>query len=185
MNRLQQQYINEIAPALKKELGLSNVELIPRITKVTINVGAGDAHTNKSIVESISKSLKLITGQSPVVNNAKKAISAFKIREGNAVGLKVTLRGERMYDFIDKVISITIPRLRDFRGLSRKAVDGHGNYNFGFKENTVFVEIPYDTNTRVHGVQVCVTTTAKTDADCIKLLEMLGFPFTKLEHKEQ
>ncbi len=179
MNRMKEMYQKTVVPELKSKFGYTNLESVPRISKVVINIGAGDAHTNKGYLESILTDLSRITGQKAVSTEAKKAVASFKVRQGNVVGAMVTLRGERMYDFLDKLISITLPRLRDFRGLSRGSFDGRGNYSMGLKEHSVFIEIPYESITRVHGIQVTLSTTAKTNEEGMALLELLGFPFTK------
>jgi large subunit ribosomal protein L5 len=181
MSELKDRYFKTIAPQLKETLGIKTIELIPKLIKVTINIGAGDAHSNKQMLESLHLDMSKISGAKAVSTISKKAISAFKVREGNIVGLKTTLRGDRMYDFIDKLISITIPRIRDFRGMSNKSFDGMGNYSIGFKEHTIFVEIPYETNSKPHGIQVVINTSTKNDQHSKLLLELLGFPFKKDE----
>lgn len=184
MNILKQKYREKIVPDLKIRFGYNNDELVPRLLKITVNIGAGDAHTNKQFLESLHTDLGKICGIKGVSTKSKKAISAFKVREGNIVGLMATLRGERMYDFAEKLVSVTIPRLRDFRGLSHKSFDKHGNYSFGFKEHTVFVEIPYETASKPHGIQITINTSTKNDEQAKSLLEMLGFPFKKIENVE-
>lgn len=184
MNRLKEYYITTATSALKDHFGFKNIERVPKITKVVLNVGSGEIQTNKAFQDELAKELATICGQKPVVTKAKKAISSFKVREGNDVGMSVTLRGERMYDFLDKLVSVTIPRVRDFRGLSRKSFDGSGNYSMGFKEQSVFSEIPYETIHHNHGLQVTITTTAKTNEEGLALLEALGFPFTKLINQQ-
>lgn len=181
MSELKDKYIKIIAPEIKKHFDIKSNELIPKMLKVSVNIGAGDAHSNKQLLESLHTDLSKICGLKAVSTKSKKAISAFKVREGNIVGLKATLRGEMMYDFIQKLIGITIPRIRDFRGLSTKSFDGDGNYSIGFKEHTVFVEIPYETNSKPHGIQVVLNTNAKNDEQAKYLLEKLGFPFKKDE----
>jgi len=177
---LQTRFKEDIAPELQKKLGLKNVNSITKIEKVTINVGFGSIVNsgNKDfdfIIENIAK----ITGQKPVIKDAKKSISNFKIREGNKIGTSVTLRGKMMYDFLNKLINIVFPRVRDFRGISPKAFDGQGNYSIGFKEHIVFPEISPDDVIKLHGVQICITTSAKDNEHGLALLESLGFPFKK------
>lgn len=181
MSRLQEYYLEKAIPELRTKLNIKNSERVPRIQKIIINVGSGEINTNKGFLESVQTDLERITGQKPVVTKARKAISAFKIRENNPIGMKVTLRGKHMYDFLDKLISVTAPRVRDFRGFKRNAFDGQGNYSIGFKEHTVFIEIPYESVNRVHGLQVVITTTAQSDDEGRALLESLHFPFQKAE----
>jgi len=178
---LQEKFKEEIAPKLKETLNEKNLLALPRITKITLNVGIGTyikTHNKdfSNVVENITK----ITGQKPVITKAKKAISNFKVREGEPVGLAVTLRGKRMYSFLDKLINIVLPRVRDFRGLSRKSFDGQGNYSIGLKEHTVFPEISPDDVIKMHGVQINISTSAKNDEHGTKLLEAFGFPFKKI-----
>ncbi|MDP2642866.1 MAG: 50S ribosomal protein L5 [Candidatus Peregrinibacteria bacterium] len=175
---LKTRFNKEIAPELKKTLKLTNVMAVPKVTKITINVGLGTylkTHNkdHASVVETIGK----ITGQRPVLTKARKAISNFKTREGEIVGIKVTLRGTRMYDFLNKLVNITFPRVRDFRGISPKAFDGQGNYSVGFKEHIVFPEISPDDVMKIHGVEVCISTTAKNNEQGFELLKAFGFPF--------
>ncbi len=179
MSRLKKQFIEEQAPKLMHELGLKNVERIPRLEKIVVNVGEGELHSNKPLHEAMMRDLGRITGQRAVSTVAKKAISTFKIREGNIVGMRVTLRGARMYDFLDKLINITVPRIRDFRGFSIKSFDGHGNYSFGLKEQTVFTEIPYEGVNRTHGLQITISTTARNDEEAKALMDVFHFPFAK------
>ena len=173
-------FTEELAPKLKETLKLKNVNAVPKLQKVVVNVGIG------SIVEKHGKdfdfvveNIKKITGQKPMINKARKAISNFKIRELQPVGISVTLRGKRMYDFMNKLINITLPRVKDFRGLSKKSFDGHGNYSFGFKEHIMFPEINADDVLQLHGLQIVIGTTAKNDNEGLKLLEAFGFPFKK------
>lgn len=182
MSRLQDHYTSKVAKELQNQFGYKNTELVPRIEKIVLNVGAGEIQTNKQYLDSIVSDLSKIAGQKGVVTKAKKAISSFKVREGNPVGIMVTLRGKRMYEFLDKLISITIPRLRDFRGFSLRAFDGHGNYSLGIKEQTVFTEIPYESINHLHGIQVVIHTSARTDEEGTALLAALGFPFAKQTH---
>lgn len=172
-------YNNEIRLRLVKELGLKNIFAVPRITKVVINVGAGEAVTNKNVLNKISEQLTLITGQKPVVTLAKKSISAFKIRKGMPIGVKVTIRGKRMYEFLEKLIKIVLPRIRDFRGVSPKNLDGHGNLNIGVSEQILFPEIDYDKIDRVRGLEVTIVTNAYDNHEGEKLFEALGIPFVQ------
>lgn len=177
---LKERYQKEIRPALQKELGVKNVNAVPKITKVVVNAGLGSMYTagTKDFTEFVDN-FKAITGQAPIVRKAKKAISNFKLREGLPNGVMVTLRGDRMYYFLDKLVNIVFPRIRDFRGISRKAFDGNGNYSVGLKEHTVFPEINPDDLARIHGLQICINTTAKNDEDAMALLTAFGFPFKK------
>jgi len=179
MNRLQEQYNNEIAPALFKELGLSNVMQIPRITKVVVNIGVGEALDNPKALDAAVNDLTIITGQKPVVIAAKKAISNFKLREGRQIGVKVTLRGEKMWAFLDRLINIALPRVRDFRGISADSFDGRGNYTLGLNEQLIFTEIQYDKIDKVRGMEVSIVTTAENDDQARELLRKFGMPFRK------
>ena len=179
MNRLQEQYNNEIAPALYKELGLSNVMQIPRITKVVVNIGVGEALDNPRALDAAVNDLTIITGQKPVVIAAKKAISNFKLREGRQIGVKVTLRGYKMWSFLDRLINIALPRVRDFRGISADSFDGRGNYTLGLTEQLIFTEIQYDKIDKVRGMEVSIVTTAETDDQARELLRKFGMPFRK------
>ena len=181
MNRLQEKYKKEILPALKEKLGYKNVLAVPRIEKVVINVGTSKGLTDSKFNEVVENTLQRITGQKPVKAAAKKSISNFKIREGMVVGMVVTLRGTRMYDFIDKLINITFPRVRDFRGIETTTIDPKGNLNVGFKEHIAFPEISSDEVEKIHGLQISVVTTAKTKEEGLELLKFLGFPFKKDE----
>ncbi|MFA7686046.1 MAG: 50S ribosomal protein L5 [Candidatus Gracilibacteria bacterium] len=177
---LKTRFLTEIAPALQKTLGLKNASASPRVTKITINVGIGSyVQSHNKDYSKIVESITAIAGQKPIVAKAKKSISNFKVREGEAIGIMVTLRGKRMYDILNKLINIVFPRVRDFRGLSRKAFDGHGNYSIGFKEHIVFPEVIQDDLTKVHGLQINISTSAKTDEQGLELLKALGFPFKK------
>lgn len=176
---LQEKYHKEVMPALKKELGLANVLAVPKVEKIVVNIGLGEALTNKKALEIMSGQLGLITGQKPVVTRAKKAISSFKLRAGMPVGLKVTLRGKRAYDFLQKLISIVLPRVRDFRGISEKSFDGQGNLSLGFSEIIVFQEADYKTLDKVRGAEISIVTTANTNEGGKLLLEKLGMPFKK------
>ncbi len=177
MARLRSVYKNEIAAKLKEELGLDNVMQIPRITKITLNMGVGGASQDKKLIDGAVADMQLISGQKPIVTVARKSIAGFKIREGWPIGCKVTLRGDRMYEFLDRLVGITIPRIRDFRGFSAKAFDGRGNYSMGIKEQIVFPEIDYDKIDRIRGMDITITTTAATDDQGRALLRAFGFPF--------
>ena len=179
MNRLQEQYKNEIAPALFKELGLENVMQIPRITKVVVNIGVGEALDNPKALDAAVNDLTIITGQKPVVIAAKKAISNFKQREGRQIGVKVTLRGEKMWAFLDRLINVALPRVRDFRGISPDSFDGRGNYTLGLTEQLIFTEIQYDKIDKVRGMEISIVTTAETDDQARELLRKFGMPFRK------
>lgn len=177
MARLRSVYKSEIAAKLKDELGLENVMQVPRITKITLNMGVGGASQDKKLIDGAVADMQLISGQKPIVTVARKSIAGFKIREGWPIGCKVTLRGDRMYEFLDRLIGITIPRIRDFRGFSAKAFDGRGNYSMGLKEQIVFPEIDYDKIDRIRGMDITITTTAATDDQGRALLRAFGFPF--------
>ena len=177
MSRLQEQYKSEILPKLKEELGVSNSMSVPKIEKITINMGLGSALGDKKILESALEELGLISSQKPMTCLARKSVASFKLREGNAIGCKVTLRKERMYEFLDRLVNVAIPRIRDFRGLNEKSFDGRGNYNMGITEQIVFPEIEFDKVTKVRGMDIAITTNAKNDEDAKKLLAMFNFPF--------
>ena len=177
MARLKGVYKNELALKLKEELGLDNVMQVPRITKITLNMGVGGASQDKKILDGAVADMQLISGQKPVITHARKSIAGFKVREGWPIGCKVTLRGERMYEFLDRLIMITIPRIRDFRGFSAKAFDGRGNYSMGLKEQIVFPEIEYDKIDKLRGMDITITTTAADDDQGRALLRAFGFPF--------
>ncbi len=177
MSRLQEQYKNEILPKLKVELGVTNTMSVPKIEKITINMGLGSALGDKKILESALEELGLISSQKPMTCLARKSVASFKLREGNAIGCKVTLRKERMYEFLDRLVNVAIPRIRDFRGLNDKSFDGRGNYNMGITEQIVFPEIEFDKVTKVRGMDIAITTNAKNDEDAKKLLAMFNFPF--------
>ncbi len=177
MSRLQEQYKNEILPKLKEELGVSNTMSVPKIEKITINMGLGSALGDKKILESALEELGLISSQKPMTCLARKSVASFKLREGNPIGCKVTLRKERMYEFLDRLVNVAIPRIRDFRGLNDKSFDGRGNYNMGITEQIVFPEIEFDKVTKVRGMDIAITTNAKNDEDAKKLLAMFNFPF--------
>ena len=177
--RLQQRYRETIAQQLMSEFNYSNVMEIPRITKVAVNIGLGEALENANAVESATKDLMAITGQRPYVRRAKKAISNFKLRENNPIGLSLTLRGDRMWEFLDRLINAALPRVRDFHGVTADAFDGRGNYSLGLTEQVIFPELSFDQVDRIRGLQINVVTTAKTDAEGRRLLELLGMPFVK------
>ena len=177
MNRVRERYLNDVVPALKKEFGYTNVMAIPRITKVVINMGLGEATSNAKIVDVASDELSRIAGQKATVRRAKKSIAAFKVREGMPVGAMVTLRGQRMYEFLDRLVSIALPRVRDFKGISGKGFDGRGNYTLGLRDQIIFPEIDYMKVDKARGMNVSVVTTAKTDEEARKLLQLIGLPF--------
>jgi large subunit ribosomal protein L5 len=177
MARLRSAYKDEIAAKLKEELGLENVMQVPRITKITLNMGVGGASQDKKLIDGAVADMQLISGQKPVVTLARKSVAGFKIREGWPIGCKVTLRGEMMYEFLERLIYITIPRIRDFRGFSAKAFDGRGNYSMGLKEQIVFPEIEYDKIDKLRGMDITITTTAANDDQGRALLRAFGFPF--------
>ncbi len=178
-NRVKVQYDKEVVPYLMKKFGYKSVMQVPRMEKIVINTGLGDIKDNQKSMQIIENELKLITGQKPVYCKATKSVANFKLREGMPIGLKVTLRGRRMYDFYDKLVSIALPRVRDFRGVSDKAFDGRGNYAVGLKEQLIFPEITYDQVEKIRGMDVCIVTTAKTDEEARELLRALGMPFKK------
>jgi large subunit ribosomal protein L5 len=177
MARLRDLYSKEIAPKLKEELGLANVMEVPRITKITLNMGVGEAVGDKKVLENAVNDLVKIAGQKVVVTNARKSIAGFKIRDGWPIGCKVTLRQERMYEFLDRLISVAIPRIRDFRGISPKQFDGRGNFSMGVTEQIIFPEIDYDKVDKLRGLDICITTTARTDEEGRALLKAFNFPF--------
>ena len=179
MSSLKEIYNNEIAPKLMKELNLTNVMQVPRLTKITLNMGVGEAVKDSKKIEIAQKELASITGQFPIITKAKKANASFKLREGMSVGLKVTLRKSKMYEFIDRLINIALPRVRDFRGISNKSFDGKGNYSLGLKEQFIFPEIEYDTVDTPRGMDITIVTTAKTDEEARELLKNFNFPFVK------
>lgn len=179
MNKLQQEFNKKIRPALFKELGLKSIMAVPRLEKVVINVGVGKGLKDEKYIEAVESTLVRITGQKPIRTKAKKSIAAFKIREGNTVGLKVTLRGQRMYDFIEKLINVSLPRVRDFQGLKVNSFDGHGNYTLGIKEHIIFPEIKADEVENLHGLEIVIVTTTNSDELAKKLLLALKFPFSK------
>lgn len=178
MDRLKEKYLKEVVPALTEQFGYKNVMEIPKIEKVVINMGVGEAVGNPKVLDSAVADLTLIAGQKPVLTRAKKSLAAWKLREGMPIGAKVTLRGERMYQFMDKFMNVALPRVRDFRGISAKAFDGRGNYSLGLKEQLIFPEIEYDKVDKLRGMNIIVVTTAKTDEEARALLKLMGMPFS-------
>ena len=179
MNRLKEKYNKEIITSLREKYNYKNVNEVPKLEKIVVNIGCGDATSNAKLLEAAMADLEIITGQKPVATKAKKSIAGFKLREGQAIGCKVTLRGEKMYNFLDKLISITLPRVRDFRGISNKAFDGRGNYTLGLTEQLIFSEIEYDNVVKVRGMDIVFVTTAKTNEEALDLLKGFGMPFKK------
>ena len=179
MARLKDYYKSDVAPALMKKFGYKSVMQIPKIEKVVINVGAGEAKDNSKVMDAVLKDLAAITGQKPVACKAKKSVANFKIREGMVIGAKVTLRSDKMYEFIDRFFNIALPRVRDFRGINPNSFDGRGNYAFGLKEQLIFPEISYDQIDKVRGMDIIICTTAKTDEEARELLSLMGAPFAK------
>jgi large subunit ribosomal protein L5 len=177
--RLKERYQAEIAPALQKEFGYQNPMQVPRVTKVSVNIGLGEAVQNAKALDSATADISAITGQKPVITRAKKSIANFKIRQGNPIGLMVTLRGERMYEFLDRLLNVALPRIRDFHGAPPNAFDGRGNYSLGLREQLIFPEIDYDKIDRIRGMQITIVTTARTDEEARKLLELMGVPFAR------
>ena len=179
MNRLKEKYVNEIVPSLMQKYNYTSVMQAPKLEKIVINIGVGDATTNSKLLDAAVNELELITGAKPVVTKAKKSIAGFKLREGQAIGCKVTLRGEKMYTFLEKLIRISLPRVRDFRGVSPKAFDGRGNYTLGIKEQMIFAEIEYDNIVKSRGMDIVFVTSAKTNEEAFDLLNGIGIPFRK------
>ena len=177
MTRMQELYVNEIAPALNKKFGYKSVMQIPKLSKVIVNVGCGESKNNAKEIEAICKDIATITGQKPVTRKARKSVANFKLREGETVGVMVTLRGDKMYEFIDRLFSIALPRVRDFRGINPNAFDGRGNYAMGLKEQLIFPEIEYDKVDKIRGMDICICTSATTDEEAKELLTQLGAPF--------
>jgi large subunit ribosomal protein L5 len=177
VSELKQRYTTEVIPALKSEFGYTNAMQVPRLEKIVVNIGLGEALTNAKAVDAAVGDLALITGQRAIVTKAKKSIATFKVREGNPIGAKVTLRGERMWDFLERLTRVALPRIRDFRGVSGKSFDGRGNYTLGMKEQLSFPEVEFDKIDRLRGLEVTIVTTAKSDEESKKLLSMLGMPF--------
>ena len=179
MSALKETYKSEIAPALMKKFGYKSVMQIPKLDKVVINVGCGEARDNAKVIDAIINDLSAITGQRPVVCKARKSVANFKLREGMNIGAKVTLRGDRMYEFVDRLFNVALPRVRDFRGINANSFDGRGNYNMGLKEQLIFPEIDYDKIDKVRGMDLCFVTTANTDEEARELLTLMGAPFAK------
>ncbi|WP_226683677.1 50S ribosomal protein L5 [Sutcliffiella horikoshii] len=179
MNRLKEKYQSEIIPALMGKFNYQSVMQAPKLEKIVINMGVGDAVANSKALDTAVEELTSITGQKPVVTRAKKSIAGFRLREGMPIGAKVTLRGERMYEFLDKLVSVSLPRVRDFRGISKKSFDGRGNYTLGVKEQLIFPEIDYDKVSKVRGMDIVIVTTANTDEEARELLTSFGMPFQK------
>ena len=179
MNRLKEKYENEVSKALMSKFGYTSTMQVPKVEKIVVNMGVGDAVQNSKVLDAAVEELTLISGQKPVITKAKKSIAGFRLREGMPIGAKVTLRGERMYDFLDKLISISLPRVRDFHGISKKAFDGRGNYTLGVKEQLIFPEIDYDKVSKVRGMDIVIVTTANSDEEARELLTQFGMPFQK------
>ena len=177
--RLKEMYVNEVAPALMKKFEYKSVMQIPKLEKIVINVGAGEAKDNAKALDAIASDLMQITGQKPVFCKAKKSVANFKLREGMTIGAKVTLRGDRMYEFLDRLLNLALPRVRDFRGINPDSFDGRGNYSMGIKEQLIFPEIDYDKIDKVRGMDICFVTTANTDEEARELLTLMGAPFSK------
>ena len=182
-NRLKEKYTNEVIPALTEKFNYSSVMAVPKVDKIVINMGVGEAVNNAKTLEKAAAELALISGQKPLITKAKKSIAGFRLREGVAIGAKVTLRGERMYEFLDKLVSVSLPRVRDFHGVPTKSFDGRGNYTLGVKEQLIFPEINYERVQRVRGMDVVIVTTANTNDEAMALLEGMGMPFTKGERE--
>ena len=179
MARLKELYQKTVAPALLKEFAYGNIMAVPKLEKICLNMGLGEASGNAKLIDPAVNEMGAIAGQKPVVTKAKKSIAAFKLREGMAIGCTVTLRGDRMYEFFDRLVNVSLPRVRDFRGVSAKSFDGRGNYTLGIKDQLIFPEIDYNKVEKAKGMNVCITTTAKTDAEGLALLKQMGMPFTK------
>ncbi|MCM2535516.1 50S ribosomal protein L5 [Neobacillus pocheonensis] len=179
MNRLKEKFVKEVTPALVSKFNYKSVMQVPQLDKIVVNMGVGDAVANAKALDNAVEELATITGQKPVVTRAKKSIAGFRLREGMPIGAKVTLRGERMYEFLDKLVSVSLPRVRDFRGVSKKAFDGRGNYTLGVKEQLIFPEIDYDKVSKVRGMDIVIVTTANTDEEARELLTHFGMPFQK------
>ena len=177
MSRLKQRYTKEIAPAMGKEYGYKNVMAIPKLEKIVINIGLGEAIQNSKLLDNAADELGQIAGQRPVITRAKKSIASFKLRKGMPIGCSVTLRGERMFEFLDRLVNMALPRVRDFRGLSTKSFDGRGNYTLGLRDQLIFPEIDYARVSKIKGMNICVVTTAKTDDEARTLLRLFGMPF--------
>jgi large subunit ribosomal protein L5 len=176
-SRLKEKYVTEVVPALLERFGYDNVMQVPKVTKVTVNMGVGEAKVNAKLLDDAVEELALITGQRPLITRARKSIAGFKLREGMAIGCKVTLRGERMYEMLDRLVSVSLPRIRDFRGVSPRQFDGMGNFAMGIREQSIFPEIDYDDVDQIRGMNIVITTTARTDEEGHALLSLLGMPF--------
>ena len=179
MARLKEYYKSEVAPALMKKYSYKSVMQIPKLEKIVLNVGAGEARENSKVIDAIAADMAAITGQKPYICKAKKSVANFKLREGMNIGVKVTLRGERMYEFLDRFFNVALPRVRDFRGINPNSFDGRGNYNIGLKEQLIFPEIDFDKIDKVRGMDICFVTTAQTDEEARELLKLMGAPFSK------
>ena len=179
MNRLKEKFVSEITPSLMEKFNYDSVMEVPKVDKIVINMGVGDAVSNAKNLDKAVEELALISGQKPIITKAKKSIAGFRLREGMPIGAKVTLRGERMYEFLDKLVSVSLPRVRDFHGVSKKSFDGRGNFTLGVKEQLIFPEVDYDLVDKVRGMDIVVVTTAKTDEESRELLTQLGMPFQK------
>ena len=177
MNELRRRYVEEVVPALQREFGYANAMQVPRISKISVNVGLGEALQNAKALDAAVGDLATITGQKPIVTRARRSIAQFRLRTGNAIGVKVTLRGERMWDFLERLTRVALPRIRDFRGVPSRSFDGRGNYSLGLREQLAFPEIDYDKVDRLRGLEVSIVTTARTDEESKRLLELLGMPF--------
>ena len=177
--RLKEMYVKEVAPALMKKFEYKSVMQIPKLDKIVINVGCGEAIANSKVIDAVVSDLKQITGQTPVVCKAKKSVANFKLREGMVIGAKVTLRGDRMYEFMDRLFNLALPRVRDFRGINPNSFDGRGNYSMGIKEQLIFPEIDYDKIDKVRGMDICFVTTSKSDEEARELLALMGAPFSR------
>ncbi len=177
--RLKAHYQTTVIPALTKEFGYTNLMAVPKIEKISLNIGMGEASQNTKLIDGAMNELTAIAGQRPVITKARKSIAAFKLREGMAIGCAVTLRGDRMYEFLDRLVNVSLPRVRDFRGVPSKSFDGRGNYTLGMKDQLIFPEIDYNKVDKAKGLNICITTTAKTDAEGMALLAQMGMPFTK------
>ncbi len=179
MARLKEYYKSEVAPALMKKYSYKSVMQIPKLEKIVLNVGAGEARENSKVIDAIASDMAAITGQKPYICKAKKSVANFKLREGMNIGVKVTLRGDRMYEFLDRFFNVALPRVRDFRGINPNSFDGRGNYNMGLKEQLIFPEIEFDKIDKVRGMDICFVTTAETDEEARELLKLMGAPFSK------
>jgi large subunit ribosomal protein L5 len=185
MTNLKEKYVNKIVPELIKELGYGNVMQVPEVEKITLNMGVGESVTDKKAIEKAQADLESITGQRPLATKSKKSVATYKIREGFPIGCKVTLRKSRMYDFLDRLVNIALPRIRDFRGLNKKSFDGNGNYSIGIKEQIIFPEIDYDSIDKIRGLDITITTTAKTDEEALALLKAFNFPIKDKQEAEE